>query len=142
VLFKPAFNEIINGNHVWDKVACLALAEKSTQKQKNESRLKWRLVKAALKLSSVKSANHFFKFMNRTKSWSDYADINAKDFEGLDAFDPKKLILKCMKILEASVLSITKERPNMVEHFVTQPIRQVAVKTMKSCYLPCKATKT
>lgn len=127
-LFKPVFNEILNGNLIWDKVACLALAERSAQKQKIESRLKWRLIKAALKLGSAKSANQFFKFMGSTKSWSDYADIDAKDFEGIDALAPEKLIAKCIKILETSVNSGTAERPNMVERFVTQLVRQLAVK--------------
>ncbi len=127
-LFKPVFNQIMDGNYIWDKTTCLALAERSAQKHKTENRLKWRLIKAALKLGSVKSANQFFKFMGSSKSWSDYADIDAKDFEGIDAFDPKKLIVKCIKILENSVLSTSRERPNMVERFVTQLIRQIAIK--------------
>jgi hypothetical protein len=127
-LFKPVFNEILKGNLIWDKAACLALAERSSQKQNTESRLKWRLIKAALKLGSVKSANQFFKFMGSTKSWSDYADIDAKDFEGIDALAPEKLIARCIKTLETSVLSGTTESPNMVERFVTQLIRQLAVK--------------
>ncbi|QXV66836.1 hypothetical protein INP83_07060 [Mucilaginibacter sp. 21P] len=128
-LFKPVFNEIVSGNIIWDQSECLNLIERSIQKNKNESRLKWRLIKSALKLGSKKAADQFFAFMGNTKSWSDYADVEAKDFTNVVTYDPKKLITKCISLLKESVLNKTRERPEMVERFVTQLIRQIAVQS-------------
>lgn len=127
-LFKPVFNAILNGKNIWDKHACLKLAERSANKHQIESRLKWRLIKASLKLGSTRAATNFFKYLSSNKSWSDYADIDAKDFEAIGSFNPKEMIRRCIKILGPSVLKHRQDGPNLSERFVTQLIRQLAVK--------------
>ncbi|MDB5282131.1 MAG: hypothetical protein JWO06_1206, partial [Bacteroidota bacterium] len=127
-LFKSVFTEVLKGNHVWEKQSCLAFAEKSIKRHKDKSRMKWRLIKASLKLGSITAAKNVLKYLNTNNSWSDYADIDTGDFAAVISFNPKKMIGECIKILGSALLNNSQDRHNSVERFLTQIVRQLAVK--------------
>jgi hypothetical protein len=128
LLFNAVVNQILAGSQVADKAACLKLAENSLKKHAGESRIKWRLIKSSLKLGSPAAARNVLNYLNENNSWHDYADIEAKDFEAISSFRPKKMIDQCITLLGPAILDNGRERHNSVERFLTQLVRQLAVK--------------
>lgn len=108
------------------KPKLLTIADKSVKKFKLDHRLKWDMIKAALKLGSTTATNELFAFLKRKVTWHNYSSINAKDFARNSLNTPGIIIDKCFKAMDYAI-NLNMENVTDVEKFLKKIILQLSV---------------